>query len=66
MRAALDAAPDQTGLFEDLHVFGGGRERHRERMGEFTHTTLTAKQGMDHGAPGRIGEGMEQSVEVGR
>jgi hypothetical protein len=64
-RAAALAAPDQVGDFKHVEMFEHRRQRHgkRRRQGrdrEFRHFAEASQ----HGAPGRIGQGSKDSVQV--
>ena len=66
-RAAALATPDQTGDFQHVEMLEHCRQRHGKRLsqrgdGEFGHLAEAGQ----HGAPGRIGQGGEDAVQVAR
>lgn len=62
--ASLDSALHQPGPFQNLDVLGGSSERHRERRGQFADRARPVRQGREHRAPRRVGEGMKHGTEV--
>lgn len=62
-------APDflrayQAAGFQYLHVLHDCRERHRNRLREFADGRRRAPETLDHGAPRRIGQGVEDAVQI--
>ena len=65
--AAALAAPDQAGDFKHVEMLEYCRQRHGKRLGqrgdgEFRHLAEAGQ----YGAPGRIGQGGEDAIQVGR
>src|SRR6266566_4878244 len=52
------------GSFEDSHMLEDGRQRHRERLRQLAHRHRPAAEPLDDRAPGRVGEGLEDEVQV--
>ena len=56
----------QARRFQDADVLHRRRERHGQRPRQFTHRQRPATEPLDNGAARRIGEGVEQAIEIGR
>lgn len=54
---------DEPALLKDLNVLHDCGERHGQRFGEFADRRLAQSETFDDGAPGRVGEGVEDTVE---
>ena len=54
---------DEAAGLEHLKVLDDSGERHRQRSGELTDRGRTAAQAVDEGAPGGIGERLEDAIE---
>ena len=65
VHAPLHFAADQAGALEHLDVLGGAGERDVEGRGEFADRARLARQRLQHGPSGRVGEGLEEGVEGG-
>jgi hypothetical protein len=57
---------DEARMFEDAEVLDDGGERHVQGCGKLTHRRRTADQALHHGAPGRVGQRVEDPVELGQ
>ena len=64
VRAALDGAAEQPRRLQNLHMLGRGRERHVERLGQFSHRPLGTAETAQHGAASGIGQGLEYAIEI--
>jgi hypothetical protein len=64
--AALLGAREEPGPFEHAEMLVHARERHPERARELGDGGLASGEPGENGAPGRIGEGREDGVEVKR
>ncbi len=64
--AAILAAVDQAGVFQDAQVPGDGGERNAEGAGQGADRLLPGRELRQHGAARRIGEGGERGVEGSR
>src|SRR3546814_488837 len=64
VHAALHFAVDQAGAFEHLDVLGGAGERDLERRGKLADGARLPGERLQHGAPRRIGEGLEHAIQV--
>src|SRR5713226_3315131 len=58
------AAPDQSGVLEDLEVLGDRLDADRERLCELVHRGLTLREALQDRTPRRIGEGCEGAGEL--
>jgi hypothetical protein len=56
---------DESAGFEDLQVLADGGERHGQRACELGHGGWALAEALDESATGGIGEGLEDTVEVG-
>jgi hypothetical protein len=63
MYAAVFRARKQTGSFQYSQVFGNRRQRHVERLGQFSHAANAVGEASEDGAAGRIGQRGKREVE---
>jgi hypothetical protein len=64
-RAAALVAPDQAGALKHVEVLEYRRQRHGKRLGQRGNGEFRRlAQARQHGAPGRIGQGGKDAVEV--
>ena len=66
MLASSDFAANQPRFLEHHEVFGNGIQRNREGAREFPDRSRPAPQAVENGAPGGVGEGREDAVQLGR
>jgi hypothetical protein len=64
--ASFAAALQESGLLEDFHVLGHGRERDLEGFRELGHVRLAEREPREDGAPRWVGECGERAIERGR
>jgi hypothetical protein len=64
MLPPLHGPAHEAGTFERLHVLGGAGERHAQRRGKVAYRQFAAGQTAQHSSPGRVGESMEDGVEM--
>lgn len=63
--AALFLRSDELAIFQKLHVLHDGGEGHVQWCCDLADGFRACSQLLDNGAPGGIGEGLENSVELG-
>jgi hypothetical protein len=61
---AAHGPPHKPSVLERLDVLGRGGQRHFERLGQLPHRAFLCGQPAEHGAPGGIAQGAEDTVEV--
>jgi hypothetical protein len=62
--AAAARAADKTCAFEDSNVFAEAGQRHGKRFGNVGYASGATRKPVDDGAPGRIGNGGGDTIEV--
>ena len=61
---SLHGPAHEAGALERLNVLGGAGERHAQGSGKVADGQFTSSQAAQHSSPGRVGESMEDSVEM--
>jgi hypothetical protein len=63
MGSPSDFAPNETGRFQHLDVFGGGGKRYGERLGQLADRPFTVRELGQHAAARFIAKGVKYCVE---
>lgn len=64
MLPSLHGPAHEAGALERLHVLGGASKRHAQGSRKVADGQLAAGQTSQHSSPGRVGESMEDGVEM--
>ena len=64
VRASLDRAPDQSRALQYLDVFRHGLQRHVERARQFADALIAVRQASQQSSARRVGEGVENAVQL--